>query len=190
MFNLSHPDVLLLGQGKHFSPTRSLLIAETSLIYALYVYKFGLLSWLRLCWWNAGLPSRQYCSQDLHKFLSLFLFLTFFFFYFLMFLSTSLINSFLLQPPPKTACPNFFLPTGPSFAVSLCQFSISDSIADVLVALHGISATVAWALLALHDCTHQRSPTFPFNYLWSLAIEHITLPQLPVKSSHSSLHYL
>lgn len=42
MFNLSCPDVVLLGQGKYLSPDRFLLIAEAGLIFALPVYKFGL----------------------------------------------------------------------------------------------------------------------------------------------------
>lgn len=49
--------------GKASLPTCFLLIAEAS--FWLHAYKFGLLYWLSLCWSNAGLPSRQHCSQDL-----------------------------------------------------------------------------------------------------------------------------
>lgn len=42
MFNLSCPDVVLLGQEKYLSPDHFLLIAEAGLIFALSVYKSGL----------------------------------------------------------------------------------------------------------------------------------------------------
>lgn len=87
--------------------------------------------------------------------------LTIFLVYFLMFLFTSPVNTFLLQSPPKNQPASFFfLSTLRSFAISFCRFSISDSIAGVVMVSHGISATVVWALSALHG---QKVPSAPLQ---------------------------
>lgn len=64
---------------------------------------------------------------------------------------------------PKTILSQFLSPHWSQLCYISPWFSISDTIADVLMALCEIFAIVAWALLALHDCTHQKIPSSPLQ---------------------------
>lgn len=103
-----------------------------------------------------------------------------------MFFFTSLINSFLLQSPPeKQPAPFFFPPTQPGVLYHFAKPVFLKPVLNMLMALHGISATGPWALLTLHDCTHQKVPSGALQL--SVKSDHVTVSQLPVKSTHSSL---
>lgn len=153
--------------GSISPPTRFLLIAEASMIYALYVYKFGLLSWLRLCYSNAGLPSRYPSGSTAHRtcitFNHIFYFFPFFFFPFWCSFSPLWLTLSCFCLLPKNNQPQFLSPHWSQHCCISLPVHISDIIADVLMALHRISATVAWTLLTLRDYTHQKVPRAPLQ---------------------------